>query len=403
MAQKFGVMEGLVLRIVVLVDRLVLGGLETHIISFTNELLRRGHKILLCTEYALSEIISQINVSKDAFHHINGFNKCEQIIKDFNPDIIHAHPFSAIRKGVSLSRALKKPLVVTVHGIYDPGLCQPLARGQVSDKVSRIIAVDDGVAAYLHSILSDSHIITVLYNGIDLNTFSPPPPNSIERQKYGLNPDWMTITAISRLDDDKSPPIFQLVQCSGSIAARLSGVNLMLVGDGNTLSHLKREAESIMASNHNVKIIFVGRKSDVRPFIALADLVMACDRSAMEAMACSRPVFAANGAGFAGMLGKKNYRDILFYRRGYSPLSSENLANNLANALLSPGILQEAAQHGPGVIKDHFDIQQKVAELEQIYHTLRLPDESKAFYAESFPGPITKSITINPIRISVRK
>ena len=62
------------MKIAVLADRLILGGLETHIITFTNELLRRGHQILLYTAHTEPDIIAQINKENRFFHNLFWMN-----------------------------------------------------------------------------------------------------------------------------------------------------------------------------------------------------------------------------------------------------------------------------------------------------------------------------------------
>lgn len=395
-------MEESALNLAILADRLVLGGLETHIITFINELLLRGYQILLCTEYALPDIVSQITGSDQAFRHVNGFSRWEPAVKQFKPDIIHAHPFAAISKGVDLSSRLRIPLVVTIHGFYDTGLHQKNNGKPIIERVSRLIAVDEGVAAFLQGDIPGCSIISVIYNGISLAKFQPLPYKSGDCSELGLSSQRITVVALSRLDDDKTRPVFQLINCASALASRLGGINLIIVGDGNMFSALKNEADMVTASNSDVDIAFTGRQLEVTRYLTMADLVVACDRAAVEAMACGRPVFAANGTGFADLIDRSNYREILCFRRGYLPISDAELTTQLADMLLSRHILQQAAANGVNIVSENFDIREKADQLECIYHQLQKPVDEDLDSAPSRHID-RKTIRVTPIKISVHK
>jgi glycosyltransferase involved in cell wall biosynthesis len=354
------------MRIAILVDRLVLGGLETHLVTFINELLWRGHQIFLYTGIANPEIITQIDYRKDRFSHCNWGEDSITDLQKFSPDIIHAHPFQAINKGYLIAKELQIPLIITIHGLYDAGLGQLPEGDEITNYAASIIAVDQGVEAYLKNYLTCPEKLAVIRNGINLCYFHPKKNKSSLRSKYGLQPDWFTLCGISRFENQKELPLLQLLRCAPSLAEQFNGLNIILVGDGLRYYEVKEAADSLSDFN-NINVKVVGRQNDVRDFLNLSDLVIACDRAALEAMACQKPVFAANANGFAGLITKNNYHKILSFRAGYQNIRDQELIVSLLDLAANPNQLKNTATEGLKIIQQYYNILNVVNQLEEIY------------------------------------
>lgn len=357
------------MKILVMADRLILGGLETHIITYTNELLRRGHQLLLYTAHTEPDIIAQINDKNHNFRYLFWNNENPlQDLGEFEPDVIHAHPFTAIVKGYEIAQAFQKPLFITIHGLYDFGLDRSPLGYQISERVQTIIAVDEAVALLLKNCTPFPEKIVVIPNGIDLTIFCPRPFSKDISKKWGLSPDWVTITIISRLDDGKERPVIQLLQCAQTLANSLKGLHLFVVGDGSRFSQLKLLVDQLQAKTQNLNIHLVGRQNDVREFIDIADLCLACDRTAMEVMACRRTVFAMNGCGFAGAIHIANFREILLKRSGYREYTDAELVAKLLKLIKNKSYCQQLANRGFNIVRRNFDIIDSVNKLENVFN-----------------------------------
>ncbi|MBO8127805.1 MAG: glycosyltransferase family 4 protein [Peptococcaceae bacterium] len=354
------------MKIAFLADHLVLGGLETHIISFTNELLERGHQILLYTASAVPEILSQVRDNDSTFHYISWTGDPVNDVKPFNPDIIHAHPFEAILKGQQVAEVLKKPFIVTIHGAYGHYLDRSPIGYKTSQYVQRIIAVDLRAATFLLNDTAHPEKISVIRNGINLNDFHPIPCDPEGRQRLALNPDWFTIAAISRLANGKEYAVLQLLRCAPALARHLGGLNLMVVGDGPSYPQVEKAGTSLLANSKNINIKIMGRQDNVQKFLAFSDVVLACGRAALEAMACQRPVFAMRN-GFAGVVDQNNHHEILFNVRGFHTLTDEELICALAGLAEDKQYRDQLARDGYEIIRRYYDITENTTQLERIY------------------------------------
>lgn len=356
------------MRIALLVDGLVVGGLESHIHSVANELLKRGHQVLVHSMYTDPIFFQGIVDPKGSFHHVIGTGDPVADLRSFNPDIIHAHPFNAISRGCHIAEALHKPFFITMHGLYNSGLEKTESGFKINEKVVSVIAVDDGVAALLANSIPHPEKIVVIPNGIDLETFYPLALNKNPGLSIGLNPDWLTITFVTRFQDGKENPVFSLLNYAQFISERLRGVNLVLVGFGNAYPRVKELSKIVAQKSKFLNIFLTGRQFEVRPYLAMADLVLGCGRSALEAMACQRPVFAAYQTGFAGLIDQNSFHELLFSLNGYwRPLSERDFIEQIIETALNKHVLHYSARQSCEIVRSQFNIIDVVNHLEAFY------------------------------------
>ncbi|HYH03543.1 MAG TPA: glycosyltransferase family 4 protein [Bacillota bacterium] len=354
------------MKIAMIADRLTMGGLETHLITVINELLRRGHQVLLDTAFIAPEIRLQIRDYHHDFQQVDWSASPVEDLRGFRPDVIHAHPFTAIFRGYEAAHSMQKPLFVTMHGLYDFGLDRSPMGNLVCGKVKRVIAVDHGVAELLSRSIAHPEKISVIYNGIDFNQFQPKPLQRLERVALGLHPEWPTLVVVSRIADGKERTIFQLLDCVATIATQLEGLNVLIVGGGSCFTQLQARL-ALLADAAKLRVLTVGQQMEVLKYLTLADLILACDRAAMEALASRKPVFAINAAGFAGIINTANFENILLYRRGYRQFSQDELTQELVGLLQDLPALNQRAQEGYAIVRSHFDIEKVVGQLVDLY------------------------------------
>jgi glycosyltransferase involved in cell wall biosynthesis len=353
-------------KIAMLADRLVMGGLETHIVTIVNELLRRDHRVLLNTAYTNPALLTALDPSPGLFQHRPWSDNPPADLRGFHPDLIHSHPFTAIFRGYEVVKRLRKPFFVTMHGLYDFGLDRSHLGNLVAGTAKAIVAVDHRVAAVLQSSIAHPEKIRVIYNGIDLDRFRAGPANAADYRRFGLCGEWPTLGVISRLADGKERPVEQLLDCALDLAQSLQGVNLLIVGGGDCFSRLQAKVASGLTAPQ-LRIHLAGSCTEVEKMIRMADLVLACDRSALEAMACQKAVFAMNADGFATVIKRDNFRQILLNRSGYRPVGNDELVATLWQLVKNCSQREQLAKDGVAIVRQYFGIKQTVDQLEALY------------------------------------
>lgn len=356
------------MKLAVIADRLIMGGLETHIISLTNELLRRGHQVLLNAAYVNPEILNSIQAEPESFHFREWTEDVLDDLSWFQPEVIHAHPFTGIYRGYYAAFSLRKPLIITMHGLYDYGLDRSTLGNQISSYASSIIAVDQRVADLLQHATGHPEKVRVIYNGIDRKIFSTAISCQVEAYlKYNLNPDYVTIVSVSRLADGKEQPVYQMIRSAPKLARRLNGLNLVIVGDGAWYDQIKLQAELAAGSESLLHLAVVGGTLAVEKFLAMADVVLACDRAALEAMSCQKPVLAVSAGGFAEPITEANFFEIIIKRSGYQVLTDEALNEKLCFLLSNLEYRGQIAKSGAKIVQDNFDVAVMARQTEELY------------------------------------
>jgi glycosyltransferase involved in cell wall biosynthesis len=136
----------------------------------------------------------------------------------------------------------------------------------------------------------------VLLNGVDLSLFLPQGERDrvAARKTLGLD-DVPTAVCIGTLSAQKGQR--DLLSLWPDVRAGVPEAALVLVGDGPDMRALSRDAQALEG------VRLVGRRSDVRTWLAAANVVVAPSRwegmalVPLEAMACARSVVATDVTG----------------------------------------------------------------------------------------------------------
>jgi teichuronic acid biosynthesis glycosyltransferase TuaC len=213
-------------------------------------------------------------------------------------DLIDAHYFYP--DGVAaalLGQAFDKPVVISARGT-DINLIPQFAtpRRQIlwaADKAAAMITVSAALKRRLIELGADGHKITVLRNGVDLQTFHP-----MDRDKS---------RAHFNLQNPALCSVGNLVPLKGHdliirAVADLPGVQLIIAGDGPERANLATLASELGLKD---RVQFLGRiphEELPRLYSACDALVLASSREGwpnvlLEAMACGAPAIATDVGG----------------------------------------------------------------------------------------------------------
>ncbi|MEU5979853.1 glycosyltransferase [Streptomyces sp. NPDC047315] len=137
----------------------------------------------------------------------------------------------------------------------------------------------------------------VIHNGVDLDHFAPAaeqgPARATLPQLADVPPGAPVVVCVGRLCRQKGQDV--LLRAWSAVRAAVPDARLVLVGDGPDRPQLARLAPP--------GVLFAGAASDVRPWLAAADLVVLPSRwegmalAPLEAMATGRPVVLTDVSG----------------------------------------------------------------------------------------------------------
>jgi len=231
------------------------------------------------------------------FNDVRAFIPVRKAIKEFSPDIIHAHSTKAGLIARFWSAVLNvKPIIFTAHGwVFTEGreywkrfLLAQLEKlaGYVTDKIICVSEFDKKLA--LKFKVADENKLVVIHNGIDPTEFL-----CISRD-YRKSSDKVIVTFVGRLAPPKD--LFLLIDAVKLVPE----VKLQIVGDGE----LRRKVERYILKNSlNERVILLGERFDIPNILAESDIFVLPSKweglplTIIEAMMSGLPVVATRVGG----------------------------------------------------------------------------------------------------------
>ena len=279
-------------------------------ISLKKIIYKLTQKNLLRYKYHINCLINQIE------------KKIDKIISSNRVDIIHAHDVMAS----VAARAFYNneiPIILTIHGY--------LAREQLDDiknyvnneeqqdlysflfnieregisKANHIIAVDSRIKNYIMKEFGvNSEKISIMYNAVDTNTFSPVSKEEILelRKKLNLPIDKIVILVPRRLV--KKNGVIYAIKAMNFLKTR--NIYVVIAGDGPERNDIMEEIDSIKLENVKLlgsvdhdKITNYYKAADIIlvPSILSNDIEEATSLSMLEGMACGKVVICTDIGG----------------------------------------------------------------------------------------------------------
>ena len=312
------------MRILLVATRMGIGGAETHILTLSRALKKRGHHVCILSSggaYLPALISAQIEHiilpldRKDVRSVIKSYREIWKIATEGRFDVVHAHGrIPAFICGMLSRRAGFPPFAVTAHGFYDPAP----PRRALTLWGRRNIAVSEDVKNFIvQKYKLDPACIDVITNGVDTDV---PPHQDSPR---------LRIVTASRLDSDTALTPALLCELMPRIRRDFPELDptLTVVGGGSKLPEL-REAARLANSQSPGAVTVAGNALDMPSILARADIFVGSSRAALEAMAASVPVILCSDMGCDGVLDETNLRraeDTNFTCRGGAPAELETL------------------------------------------------------------------------------
>jgi glycosyltransferase involved in cell wall biosynthesis len=243
--------------------------------------------------------------SSGAFLYASLLQKIRKLHFERRIDLIHAHAALPCGHAAALlSRELRIPFVVTVHGLdvffgrqvggWAGRWCQRVAQS-VYRSASRVICISGRVAGELAKASLQNVSIKVIHNGVDPGRFSPG-PSDLERP---------IILSVGNLIPSKGHEL--LLRAFAALHERYPNVSCEIIGNGSERSHLVRLTEDLNVAS---KVRFLGRQSRKQ----VAEAMQRCTIFALpsryeglgcvylEAMSAEKPVIACRRQGIEDII-----------------------------------------------------------------------------------------------------
>lgn len=349
------------MKILMLADTMDIGGAETHIYELSRSLSSMGHQIKILSdggrtadllkaqkiEFEQTDIFKQLALSPARAGH-----KLCGVLRDFKPDVVHAHTRKTLFAANLASKLIPFPLVFTAHAKFSTS---PIKRIFTKPPL-HTVAVSEDIKSHFGSYFGTNDI-TVIENGIDATRFSP----------NVRNLETLRILNVSRLDRDSSKTAELLCRIAPKLCELHPDTEIEIVGGGNDFSRIALIAQNANRAIGRNAVHCVGAQSDILPFLRRATLFVGVSRAALEAMFVGLPVIICGNEGYFGPCDKKDF-DICsrenFCARGYAQADEDKLLSDILKVSRTENkaqfYLRETAQ-------EKYDSETTAKKVEKIY------------------------------------
>ncbi len=245
-----------------------ISGVVTHIKTLKESLEHAGHEVLIVTtspkavcHYVKDGVLYCPAIPLKRIYGYGLSNPVNiqrlRIIQDFDPDIIHIHTeFSMGIFAQFAARKLKKPIVYTLHTMYDDymfyvaperfqNMVKPAAHvyfRKVANKATEIIGPSLKVVEFLRRCGVERHI-NIIPNTVDLSDFMPENVSRDDvaaiRTKLGIRDGDTAMCFVGRLGKEKSIDV--LVEFFAAHFRGDDAYKLFIIGDGPEKENLERQ------------------------------------------------------------------------------------------------------------------------------------------------------------------
>ena len=332
------------MKILMLTDKMELGGAETHIYALSKCLIERGHRLTLMSGGGAfaerlgrlgAELITAPLDKRDLISVIKSIKAIRLAMRQCH--IVHAHTrFTSTVARLVRGGAVFPRIVTTAHLPFPRRSLGKFTKWgditlAVSEDIKRHLISDYGIA-------EDKILPT--RNGIDLTEFSGP-----------LYPEEL-ILHISRIDRGRSRTAFMLCELAQKIYSTLK-LKLLIVGDGNDFARLQAICEAINRGAGEEIIILAGAVAEVAPMLRRAKIFIGVSRALLEAMAMGIPSIASGDEGYGGIITEdsiRRLRDTNFCARGMGYATKERLFSDIVRLVSSPEDMKKSGECGRNTV-----------------------------------------------------
>jgi glycosyltransferase involved in cell wall biosynthesis len=352
------------MRVLQLISQTVIGGAETFGFSLSAELARRGHDVLLLANRANGRLFERERPPRLTVRALNRTSRLDPhivsflfgAIREFRPDVLHAHNFGPNTWARSLGLAFPR-LTVVCHEHSGRKAHQSRHRIWLDRLLYKHCAAVFAVSSELGRLLARRYgigpkVLHVLPNGIDTEGFRV--PTDVTRDPFEM-------VIVASLTDVKNH--LGLLRAFRRVAAEEPRARLTIVGDGPLREELMR---FVNAEQLHDQVRFAGAQMDVRPHLWKASIfVLFSHREAMplsllEGMAAGCACVAPAVGEIPSMVGSDAGRLV-------SPGDEEGLARVLLELLRAPGQRATLGGAGRGRVEKSYSLRACVDVIESVY------------------------------------
>jgi glycosyltransferase involved in cell wall biosynthesis len=265
-------------RILLLSTSMGMGGADKQLLSAAQEMLHRGHDVLIVSLTPLGPmglearklgIATESLQMRRSWPDPRGLARLARLVRGWKPDVLHSHMVHANL----LARVLRlfqpiPAMVSTIHNIYEGGRLRMLAYRLTNHVVDAITIVSQAAAdRFVRDRIVPRHLLRVIPNGLDTDNFRivSPEARAAFRRSMGLEHEFVWI-AVGRFEVSKDYP--NMLHAFAKVHRGAPTTVLLLVGRGTYRDEIETLARNLGIAD---AVRLLGVRDDVPELMSAAD------------------------------------------------------------------------------------------------------------------------------------
>ncbi len=352
-----------------------IGGGETHVLDLVNHLDKAKYESVILS-FTDGPMVDQLKASNYKTYVIKTttpfdlrvWSKVKKIISTEKIDLIHAHGTRANSNTFYSAKALKIPLIYTVHGwSFHPDqnkvikLIRTLSERFLVRVSNKTICVSESNLTEGKRNFPMSNAV-VIVNGINKDKFDPDKIYPDIRKEFEIGLDEVVVGYIARITHQKSPLTFLR-----SIADVPSRAKYLIVGNGDLKPQMLQLAEELNLKN---KLIFLDFRKDIPAILnsidifCLPSLWEGLPIALLEAMAMRKAIIASEIDGITDLI-INNENGLII-----PPLDIKKLALALELLITDKSFRNKLGKQAELTVKKNYNITTMTRKIQDLYTTL---------------------------------
>ena len=356
-----------------------IGGGESHLLSLVENLDKNIFTpiVLSFTDGPMINRLTEMGIATHIIPSTKAFDykvwsKVKKLMLHEKIDLVHAHGTRANSNVIKASKALKLPLVYTVHGwsfhVDQSFIVRKLrTAGEkfLTARSSKNISVSvSNQKTGIDTIKGFKSV--VINNGIDQKKFDPSKTFANIRKELNIPANAILVLFVARFTNHKQP--LTLINAFAEALKSNTNLFLLMVGDGD-----QKEEAIELTKKYAItdRIIFQHFRQDVPDVLAAADIFVlpslweGLPIGLLEAMSMGKAIIASNVDGT---------KDIIVHNSNGELIELKNLAKELPEAIVKlaadDSLRMALGKQAIKTVQHNFNAAQMTLQIEQVYTQL---------------------------------
>lgn len=364
-------------RILYIVNRMDVGGSQTHLVQVLRLLDRERFEPFLCCltgqgalldaarETGTTVISGGLGALKSpralgALRRLRAFMRAERI------DVVHNYLLRANVIGTVAARGARVPVVLaSKRGCHERHGWEMLGARLSNRLADCVTANSNAVRAFVHGHEGCPLAkMVVIPSGIDTDRFAPLPPADF-KARLGLPADAVVVGSLTRMRVRKG--VEEFLRAMGEICRARPAVHVVIAGDVEMDDEVRA---LVAAAGLGDRLHLLGRRSDVPEVLSAFDLFVlsshgeGMSNAILEAMAMEKPVVATGVGGTVEVVAEGVTGHLVPAR------DAGALAAGIMRVLDDPHRGRAMGARGRQVVVDRFSARAMVRQMETLYMQL---------------------------------